>query len=159
KYLEAGFDKSTALKAINSAMVLRSQDDEYATIDLAVADLYTGDIEFIKIGAVSTFIKRENGTIETINSTTLPIGILNDVDLEIKKERLSDGDFVIMMTDGVLDVGGKVDTEWVIGILEEIKSKNPQEIANMIIEKAKERNKGGIPDDMTVMVSKIWQAL
>lgn len=158
RYLEAGFDRSTALKAINSAMALKSPDDNFATIDLAIADLYSGDIELVKIGAASTFIKKSDGTIETINSTTLPIGILNNVDIESKTVKLSHGDLIIMVTDGVQEAGSREDNDWVVRALEEIDSRNPQQVAEELIINAKSRNKNNITDDMTVLVSRVWEA-
>jgi len=157
KYLEAGFDRAIALKAINSAMSLRSPEDNFATIDLAIADLYTGEVELIKIGAASTFVKRADGFIEVINSTTLPIGILNNVDLETKTIKLSNGDMIVMITDGVEEAGKGDDKQWLIHTLENIESKNPQQVAEELLAKARERNEGSIVDDMSVLVSKIWE--
>jgi stage II sporulation protein E len=160
KYLEAGFDKSTVLKAINSTMALKSPDDNFATIDLAVADLYTGEVEIIKIGSASTFIKRTNGSVESISSTTLPMGILNSVDIELKKFKLSHGDFLIMVTDGVQESGSNEGScDWMIRALEEIDSRNPQQVAEDLLSKARERNNSQIVDDMTVLVSKMWEVL
>lgn len=156
KYLDAGFDKLSAIKAINSVMVLNSQDDNYATIDLAIINLYTGEAEFVKIGAVSTFIKRADGIIEVINSATLPMGILNDVDIESRTAYLNHGDFLIMITDGIQESGDRREGEWIVDALREIKSRNPQQIADELMERAKLRNNGSIVDDMTVLVSKVW---
>lgn len=159
KYLEAGFDRKLAIKAINSVMVLNSPDDDYATIDLAIVDLYTGEAEFVKIGAASTFIKRMDGSIDAINSSTLPMGILNEVDMEYKSTKLNHGDLLIMLTDGIQDSGRTGEHEWITGALEEIKSRNPQQVADELLQRAKQRNDGKIEDDMTVMVSKIWEIL
>jgi stage II sporulation protein E len=157
RYLEAGFDRSTALKAINSVMALKSPDETFATVDLAIADLYTGEAEFIKIGAASTYIKRVDGAIESISSTTLPIGILNSVDIESNIVQLHHGDMIIMITDGIQEAG--TNSDWITSALEEIDSRNPQIVAEELLEKAKERNEGWIRDDMTVLVSKAWEVI
>lgn len=159
KYLEAGFDSIAALKAINSTMSLKSAEDNFTTVDLAITDLYTGNVEFIKVGAASTFIKRTDGSVDTINSTTLPIGILNNVDMESKTTKLCHGDMIIMVTDGVEDAGSGIDDRWIAYALESIDSKNPQQIADDLLDKARERNGGSILDDMTVLVSKVWEVL
>lgn len=159
KYLEAGFDRVTALKSINSVMSLRSPDDNFTTVDLAIADLYTGDVDIIKVGAASTFIKRTDGSVEIINSTTLPIGILNNIDIESKSVRLSHGDMIIMVTDGVEEAGVNSENPWLVRALEEIESRNPQMVAGELLAKARERNGDSIIDDMTVLVSKIWEVL
>ena len=158
KYMEAGFDKSTALRAINSAMAFKSPDDNFATIDICIVDLYSAEAEFTKIGAVSTFIKRSNNTIEEISATTLPIGILSSIDIESKKVQLEHGDMIIMVTDGVQEAGGK-SGGWIKRFLEQIESGNPKQVAEEFLQKAKEREKGEVYDDMTVLVSKIWRVL
>ena len=159
KYLEAGFDRATALKAINSVMALKSNEDSFTTMDLAIADLYTGELEIIKVGAVSTFIKRADGQIETISTTTLPIGILSNLDIESKIIKVSHGDMLVMITDGVQEAGSNEDGVWIVRALEEIESRNPQQVAEELTKKAKERNDGNITDDMTVLVSKIWEVI
>lgn len=159
KYLEAGFDRDIALKSINSAMGLKSADDNYATMDLCITDLYTGIAEFTKVGAASTFIKRFDGTSEIIYSTTLPIGILSDIAIEPKLIQLSHGDMVIMITDGVEEAGESGDEKWVVSALQKIDSRNPQQVAEELLQMAAERNNGIKRDDMTVLVSKIWEVM
>ena len=56
----AGFDNETAIRTINSAMILRSLRDSFTTIDLALIDLHSAELELIKIGAPASFIKRGN---------------------------------------------------------------------------------------------------
>ncbi|HZK41539.1 MAG TPA: SpoIIE family protein phosphatase, partial [Clostridia bacterium] len=57
-FLEAGFDLNTTIRSINSTLLLRSQDEIFATADLCLMDLVSGKADFVKIGAVSTYIKR-----------------------------------------------------------------------------------------------------
>lgn len=57
KFMEAGFDRNTTMKAINSILLLKNNTESFATVDLGIIDLYEGIGEFIKVGAVSTFIK------------------------------------------------------------------------------------------------------
>ena len=37
------------MRTVNSVLLLRSADETFATVDLAIADLYTGELEFIKM--------------------------------------------------------------------------------------------------------------
>jgi stage II sporulation protein E len=160
KFLYAGFDKDVALKAINSMMLLRSNDETYSTIDMTVINQYTGEVEFVKVGAVSTFIKHEDG-VQVIRTGTLPVGILSDIDMELVKKKLKDGDFVIMVTDGVLDCNRDiVDKEkWLADMIMNINTRNPQKLAEDILKGCLEVNGGVAPDDMTVMAAKIWETM
>ena len=68
-FLEAGFDMDTTIRSINSTLLLRSQDEIFATVDLCLLDLISGNADFVKIGAVSTFIKRKD-YVEVVKAST-----------------------------------------------------------------------------------------
>ena len=159
KFLEAGFNIEIALRNINSILMLKSKEESFTTLDIGAIDLYTGKLKSIKSGAAPTFIKKKDG-IKMINSHSLPVGILKDVDLEIYEEDLDDGDFIIMITDGVLEANTEVQNKesWIMDILENIDSLNPQTIANEILKSAKNVCNNVIKDDMTVLVTKVWKA-
>ena len=62
--------------------------------------MYTGVAEFVKIGAASAFLKRY---CRNYRFFFLPVGMLNNVDIDMTKKKLKDGDIIIMVTDGVFD--------------------------------------------------------
>lgn len=158
KFLEAGFDKELALKTINSILLIKSTDEMSTTIDMSVTDLYRGKTKFIKVGSAPTFIKRKEG-VEIINSHTLPVGILKDVDFQVYEKDLEDGDFIITVSDGVLDANEGTDDKekWLSDIIQKIDNFNPQTIADKIIDEALEVSEDAKRDDMTVLVTKIWK--
>ncbi|WP_129595711.1 stage II sporulation protein E [Anaerophilus nitritogenes] len=155
--MESGFEKDIAIKTINSILVLKSSDEIFSTMDLSILDLYTGKIEFVKIGAASSFIKRASGKVEVIRSTSLPIGIFNNIDVESFGQELKDGDFMIMMSDGVADADKNMEDGWIVEAIKGINSKNPEKIADKLLDIAIQKYGNKIEDDMTVMVSKIWK--
>lgn len=158
EFIKSGFDKETAIKMINSILILKSSEESFSTMDMTIVDLYSGVTEFVKIGAATTFIKRKD-YVELIGSTSLPVGILNKVDIETQKKQLKDGDMIIMVTDGILDADknqlNREDTfKQFIG---EINSNNPQYMAETLLEKAQNLICGEIKDDMTIIVARIWE--
>jgi stage II sporulation protein E len=160
QFMESGFDKDTTVKLINSILVLRSNDDSFATIDMSLIDLYNGEIEFVKIGAAPTFIKH-NDTIETVKAASLPAGILSDVEIELIHKKVGNGDFVIMVTDGIIDAYKQCNdsNKSLQDDIQGINSRNPQEIADRILDLAVNCCNDGQPiDDMMVLVSKVWKA-
>ncbi len=158
-FLEAKFDKSLALRTINSILRLKSNDEIFATLDISLLDLCTGKLQIIKSGSSATFIKKKD-KVKTINPNSLPVGILKDVDFNIYEEYLEDGDIVIMMSDGVLEANeGILNKEkWIKNIIEDIDSLNPNIIAETILNKAKEHSNSK-KDDMTILVTKIWKTV
>ncbi len=157
-FLEAKFDKELTLKTINSILMLKSNDEIFTTFDISLLDLYSGKLQVIKMGAPATFIKRKN-EVKIINSQSLPVGILKDVDFNIYEEYLEDGDIIIMMSDGVLEANRNIENveKWMKDIIKSINSINPKVIADTILEVAKNISKNQIRDDMTVLVTKVWK--
>ena len=154
--IEAGFKTETAIKLINSSLVLKEDKQIFSTLDMALVNLYTGMCEFIKIGAAAAFIKRDHW-IETISSTTLPIGVFGNVDYDSVSKKLYEGDVIIMVTDGVLDCIEELNKEAVMEhIILDIRSANPQEIANKILERMLSESNYTPNDDMTVLCAGIW---
>lgn len=154
--LEAGFKTEIAVRLINSNLVLKADRQIFSTLDMGTINLYTGMCEFVKIGAASTFIKRDNW-VETISSTTLPIGMFKSVDYDSVTKKLYEGDIVIMVTDGVLDCFHEENKEaYMEKLIMDIQSMNPQEIANRILEHALSQRNYVPVDDMTIITAGIW---
>lgn len=157
KFATAGFSREVAVNTVNSIMTMKfSEEEKFSTLDIANIDTYTGQLTMMKVGAVSTFIKRA-GKVEIINSKTLPMGVLDKVDIDVTQKKVMDGDLLIMFSDGVLECEGNTDLmeNWILNYLEEDEEEDISKIAKKIIDRAKEVNNGKAKDDMTVIVSKV----
>lgn len=154
--LETGFDKNLAVKTVNSILVLRTPEETFSTVDLAVLDQYTGKAEFIKIGAAPSFIKRAD-RVDVVRHSSLPIGILNNIEVECIEHHLQPGDVVIMVSDGILDShkDSANKEEWIVTLVQSVITTDPQNIADLILNRAI-KNAGGLSDDdMTVLVAEV----
>lgn len=157
RFMEAGIEKETAVRLINSIMVLQTEKQLYSTIDIGTIDLYSGVCEFIKLGASAAFIKRD-GWVETIQSTTLPVGMFHQVDIDAISKKLYDGDIVIMVTDGVVDaMKGEEKDEALRKIIQEITNRNPQDIADKLLNRVLEECGQVARDDMSILVAGVWK--
>ncbi len=156
EFIEAGFDKKLAIKLINSSLILKSSADSFTTLDACIIDLHKGYGQFIKIGASPSFIIRGTQVMK-ITSSSLPIGIINNIDTEIITKSLKDGDIIVMMSDGILEVIHSYEEQekWITSVLKSFKGKNPKDIAYNIVKEATKMAKGAAKDDMTVVVGKI----
>lgn len=155
--LESGFTEQTALKLINSVLLTGNQWQEPAAVDMALFDRYSGTCQFLKMGAACTYIKR-GGWVECIKSTSLPMGIFEQVDMETITKKLYAGDFIIMISDGIVDSLECTDREEAMGrIIMDIKTASPREMALEIMNRALQMSKGIPKDDMTVLCTGIWE--
>lgn len=154
RLLNSGFEKNTSIDLINSSL-LNVSEDVFATLDIAIVDLYKGNVEFIKSGACPTYIK--NGKkIQIIKSLALPAGILKDITGEIFDKDIENEEIMVMCTDGIIDsnVEYKNKELWVKYLLEDMENNNPQKIADIVLNEAIDNNFGKIKDDMSVIVCK-----
>ncbi len=154
--MESGFSEETALKLINTIFVLEGENLAPATVDMGIIDRYSGICDFMKLGAASTYVKRGDW-VEAIRSTSLPMGGGGAPDIESATKKLYDGDFVIMMSDGITESAARLNKEDVLGqMILDMKPGKPQDMANELLKKARKEFEVEDEDDMTVMVTGIW---
>lgn len=159
KFLEAGFAKETAVQMINGALIAGGENQNMSTLDMCQLDLYTGICEFIKIGSAPSYVKREN-LVEQISARNFPLGVFYEIDMETVRRRLMDGDYIIMLSDGILDgLSQGIGEGMLPEMLGKIALKNPAEMANHILNFCLHQSRGRVRDDMTVMVIGVWESL
>ncbi|MET1250474.1 stage II sporulation protein E [Sporolactobacillus sp. STCC-11] len=156
KVLKSGIHETLAIKSINSILSLRSTEEIYATLDLALIDLQNATSKFLKIGSNPSFVKR-GGRVFMLDAENLPIGMIRDFDVDVKTEQLKSGDLLIMMSDGIFDAPKHIENKeaWVKRKIKELQTNNPQEIADLLLEEVIRVGDGCIDDDMTVIAARI----
>ena len=156
KMIRAGFDRSFAAQTVNAVLLMRSPEEIFATVDLAIVDLFTGEVELLKVGSSPTFIKRR-GEVEVIRSDSPPAGILSEIDVFSSARALKSGDILVMMTDGILDaLPDRHDKEeWIARILGRQEGRDLNELVGILVERAKQAAGGEVDDDVTVLVARL----
>lgn len=155
RLLASGFDKDTSLELINSTISAGTEEDTFATLDIAILDLYSGNIEFIKNAACPTYIK-EKKEVQILKALSLPAGILENINLVVYDKDIQDGDILVMCSDGIMESNTEYQNKelWVRDILEELETDNVQKIADIITKEAIDNDYGVVKDDMTIIVAK-----
>jgi stage II sporulation protein E len=157
RLLSSGFDKDSSIELINSTLSANAGDeDTYATLDIAILDLYAGNIEFIKNGACPTYIKQK-GKAQIIKALSLPAGILENISLVVYDKDIENNDILVMCSDGIMESNQEYQNKelWVKDILENIETDNVQKIADIITKEAIDNGYGQVKDDMTIIVAKM----
>lgn len=157
QFLEAGFPQETAVRMINSCMLLQSQDQMFSTIDLCMVDLYTARCDLIKSGAAATFLKHGD-TVEVIRSGAMPVGVMQRSDYESMHRQLGESDTIIMMTDGVLEaLPEEGREEQMIELIRRTETPNAKEHAQRLMERVYLLQKMNARDDMTILIGRVWK--
>jgi len=147
KLMQAGLGRESALRVLNSALLIGAEPEVYATLDVAVLDMYTGELEFIKAGAAPSFIVRGD-KVSRVDSKALPAGLLPVLEPEVYRCRVQAGDRIVMLSDGVLPSGEQSDE------LEAL-IKNPDVTPKALVSLTKKIRENSPPDDMTVVIMTI----
>lgn len=150
-FYRAGFDNDLILSTTNKLLNLY-KEEVFSALDLAVVDLRNGVVDFVKMASpISLILNSEE--CKTIQTGALPIGIIENSTPLVQKGVIKEKDFLIMFSDGVAD-SFKSEAELRDCIMS-ISTKNPQELADQILERALASNNGYAVDDMTILVIKI----
>lgn len=153
-FIQAGFDSELAVRLINSIMVIKSESSAFATLDMCIIDLYTGNAEFIKTGAEPSFIIRKN-SVETVRAATLPVGVVAQMETFSSFVPVYGGDTVVMITDGIKGKAGGTDR--IKKFIEKERTSSANKLANDILRHASENLTDAERDDMTVITLKLRQ--
>lgn len=167
RVLRAGVSVRTALRMLNHYLrdrVVSPEDECCCTIDLLALDLYTGQCRFYKSGAAPSIVLRE-GRVYRLSAHTVPIGILQAIDVQTIPFDLVPGDRIVMLSDGITDMleaqkemqqatdahgAGDLLTEFLSGELPH----DDEQLANTLISLAREH---GSCDDLSVIALRIGE--
>lgn len=157
KFLEAGFQMEIAIQMINSALLAGGENSNMSTLDLCSMDLYSGECHFVKVGSASSYIKRQH-LVDRISSGNLPMGVFKKPDIEAVGRTLMDGDYIVMVSDGILDALSQgIGEDMLSELIGNTNLENPGEMANAILNFCIHQSRGRVRDDMTVLVIGIWK--
>lgn len=157
KLIEAGYRPGAAANLVNSALITSGEEQNMSTLDICEVDLYDGVCEFTKIGAAASFIKRGH-MVEQISGGSLPLGIFKGIESDCTRRRLMDGDYVFLVSDGIIDAIEDCDyKEDICEIVGNLEQENPRELADALLQIVLRKTKGHIRDDMTILVFGLWE--
>ncbi len=151
-FYKVGFDNQTILNSVNKLLTL-SQEETYSTLDLCVFDLNQQSCDFIKLGSPDCYIKRKLET-EVVGGSSLPIGILEEMQPKIESRVFHGFDMFVFVSDGVSDTFDRFNNLKVF--INDESTINPQILAERILEKTIELNGGECSDDLTVVCVRVF---
>lgn len=153
RLISSGFGERGAMRLVNSAMLVRSDDESLATMDCVRISLYSGEAVFHKAGAAASYVKR-GGSVKRIELPSLPLGIMKEIDCVRGERSLQAGDMIVMVSDGA---AGEED-DWLARELASRGSEDVRRLARDLTALASARLPQGADDDVTVLVLRLDEA-
>ena len=150
RLLRSGLSADSSLQIVNSALMIKSEDESLSTLDVTSVDLYTGRVTLRKAGAPLTFV-RKGGRVLTKEMPSLPAGILNGIKFSTDTINLSAGDMVVMVSDGVITG----DEKWLERLIRTWSEGSTQELARAVVSEAMKRRSESNDDDITALAIRI----
>lgn len=154
-FYRAGFDSETILSAVNRLLNVGAEDN-FAALDICAIDLGGGSCDFIKLGSPQGYIKGRTST-EVVESNALPIGILEELTPTITTKKVSAGDIIVLVSDGVAEAFG--DGEVLREFIFSENTRNPQQLAEGVLKRALSLCGNSARDDMTVLTMRVYQQM
>ncbi len=148
--LEQNLDVSTSIEILNTFYAVQEYLDRYSTLDLLEINRHTKLAKFYKMGASTSYIIKQNGTINKIYNQNLPFGI--DDYIDYKDYFLEDGDLILMSSDGIFE--NIKETDILDEYIKKIRGETPQKIVYDLLQYTM-NNKIQIKDDATLIALKI----
>ena len=150
KLLKAGLSENCALQVVNSALMVKSEDESLSTVDLTGVDLYSGRVSLKKAGAPMTYIKK-GARVICREMPSLPAGILSGIQFKSDTIKLNTGDMVVMVSDGVVTGNEK----WLEKLIRTWNEGSTQELARAVVDEAIRRRSEVRDDDITAVAMRL----
>ncbi len=153
-FYRAKMPSPLVLSAVNKLMTF-NKEESFACVDIAVVDLDSGEADIVKIGSPLGFIVSGN-TVKVLESSSLPMGILDSLRPDFSTYTLQENDVLIFLSDGVADAFGS--TTDLYESLRSVPVRNPQQLTDVLLEKALTMQNGIAKDDMTATAVRLFKA-
>ena len=150
KLIKAGISYDCALSVVNSSLMIKSEEESMATVDVVDINLFSGKVDMYKAGAPVTFV-RKGGRVHRREFPSLPVGILCEARFCKDAMTLHDGDAVLMVSDGAL-CG---DDKWLEDLLRGWQQSSAQDFASAVVNEALKRRGDGQDDDISVVAIRL----
>ena len=154
RLLGAGFGADSVLRMVNAALMVKGGEESLATLDIAVLDPFTGKLDSLKAGATVSLL-RSGGRVSRIEPSSLPLGILRDVNFAHSEDHLVGGDILLLFSDGAVSESTAAVEEILRDYDDEAGSM--QNLAETVVSAARrlQRAQGGHEDDITVVAARV----
>jgi len=149
---KAGLSYDCSLKVVNASLMIKSEEESLATLDLIDFNRFTGKLTLMKAGACTTYVRRSS-KLTAKDIPSLPLGILNEARFIKEDVTLSKDDMIVMISDGAM-IGS---CEWIEKLILSWHKGSAEDLAARIVEDARRRRLNDRDDDISAVVLRVTE--
>ena len=141
---------------LNQFLLERTRGEKYATVFYCILDV-SGLLSYSNAGHCAPFLVSPDGRLRTLNTTSMPVGMLEDAPFQMLQRELAPGDKLVIYSDGLTEAedaeGAFFDTERLRLCLRENAALDAAGLHAALLECVDRFTEGGIVrDDITALV-------
>ncbi len=141
---------------LNDFLLERTRGEKYATIFYCILNS-AGTLHYANAGHCAPFLVSPDGRLRTIQTTAMPVGMMDGVTFDVQQLQLSNGDKLVIYSDGVTEAEGADGTFFDTTRLRDcLRKAAPLDAAGVhaaLLASLDEFTEGGaLRDDITVLV-------
>ena len=141
---------------LNQFLLERTRGEKYATVFYCILDV-SGLLSYSNAGHCAPFLVSPDGRLRTLNTTSMPVGMLEDAPFQMLQRELAPGDKLVIYSDGLTEAedadGAFFDTERLRLCLREHAALDAAGLHAKLLEAVDRFTEGGIVrDDITALV-------
>lgn len=146
------------LKSVNQLFCQNTADSSYATLVFAEYDDASRRVRYVNCGHYPALLFRSGKKVEKLESTSTVLGLFDEWECTVAESQLSDGDTLILYTDGVTDAfnddGEEFGEERLIEAVRRNRYLAPEPMLTAIVEDVRRFSPGEQHDDITLIAAK-----
>jgi serine phosphatase RsbU (regulator of sigma subunit) len=141
---------------LNQFLLERTRGEKYATVFYCIMDV-SGLLSYSNAGHCAPFLVSPDGRLRTLNTTSMPVGMLEDAPFQMLQRELAPSDKLVIYSDGLTEAedadGSFFDTERLRLCLREHAALDAAGLHAALLESVDRFTEGGIVrDDITALV-------
>ena len=136
-------DPAQTLKAVNASIIEESDSGMFVTIFYAILDPVNHTLTYVNAGHNPPLLmNRKDHSMFQLKAKGMPVGIMDDIELEARKIALGENEILFLYTDGVTEAVNTKDEEFGTGRLQTIlrreRDKPAEEIMDIMVKEIKD---------------------
>jgi serine phosphatase RsbU (regulator of sigma subunit) len=159
-YVGLGLRLDDMVARINELIYANTDIDQYITFFVGIYNTQDHSLTYVNAGHNPPFVLQKDGQIRMLETGGLIIGALAEQKYQQETVQLSEGDLIVIYTDGISEAMNAADEEFgeerIMKVVQDYRETDPRTIINQLIDAVDQfRGETLAGDDLTLVVAKV----